>query len=542
MAQSKKVGLIAGGLLVLALAVLGFWQWQQRALVREAVERFLVDLPDGMTMTVGGIEQPFFDDRISLVGIRITYEDAGTFVEYVLDRVDYRGLQPSAFLEGAGNRLWCESAVVSGATIKRNAVVEGEQSDLDVTTLAEYSLKDVRGDFPLIWRATKQHWPVLMRAAAMDYMHSDLEEFLPKEETAAFRELFQAYATMRIGRMHMRDMEWTGPQSEDFVRVSIKDVSLDDYSLKEFGPMSVKGISGAIGNGELTVAELGWDKLLLPEYAEIFSRMETGTLSENSFDVLKEYPIALTNGRLKDVRLGSAGDAAAILSAESLNFSLSMGKEYRVSGRLDGLRSGKALLWDDDAIQVPGVQRVYDMLPETLHIDWNSDFVVREDSEAGRLVMELEGAHWSIRDVGEAELSFLLDVPGSFDVMTPPDTEQWRLKKIELSLTDTIVLDAYLILAAPDADTADPGTLRAVHAATVEQLGAGLTDPAMKALIENTTGFLRKQGNTLRVALNPSEPLEAMTLERVILERPEALGLSSSLSSKAAAVQEVPGS
>lgn len=512
--NKKKIGIIVGGLCLLALAAVFIVKQQYESKVQKDIETFLATLPEPWSAKAEKIEVSFFDKSVTLTNLKGTYtftlplngKQESMPMDFTFDRVKATGVNVEGFEPGAGTVKLLDSLDFTNTAFI---------SPLAQSSIESYSIEGISADFRLVADEIAKAAPTIMAANAVsDYPASNAEM---NKMMGAFAGIFKAYETVTIKRFSFKNYKYALDFQGQKIDMFMGGAEAKEYSIRKLGYCSVTDVKASLnGTPVFSMESSSSDEMILPSFVRMFEVMAKNEYpSPNDLLAsLKGQTFALKNMRIKNMVVQSPLEPGkTVFSLADTSFSYVAEDSHALDFSFGGLAVDRSLIAMANGLPAAPFSTLPD--PVTLEGALALDVTAQPDGLSGLNVKKL-----FVKGPGLGEAN-LVSESGNINIQSLmrgiPDTSVTQ-KNFELSVTDGGLSEVFFAVGGY------MGGVSAEEArdAHVESLEEDLEDEDTKigqevltALIE----FLSKPGGTLKLVVAPPAPatiddhLEAFTNE-----------------------------
>ncbi len=510
-----KRTLLIGLAVVVILAAGGYFWAQSRydAAVRAEVQRLADSVSAPCKATVGKVESDLLSQTIALYDVEAICSIQGGDQTFFVKRATLKGLQRKALEQGSGRVKLLDSLEMAEIAFAGPAV----SGHIDA-----YLIGDISGD-PGVLNSALAGAPATL-VSIFEGVEA-LDRDAQRRAFADMAELFGAYETVSLGSVSVKNYAYDVSVEDQTLSVSLKDFQGSSHTIREFGPMRLTGLTVAVDGTPLAEADaVSLDGMKLPSLVPLFAELAKPTPPDMAVleTVFTSRDFALTHLRFTGLRVldpDNPDQMAVILDNLSLNYAGESG--HAVDLEYD-LTLDRSLLAQDMAIPMAALFRLPD--PLKVHSSLNLTAMPKGD-----WVYDVSWqAHTSEASLGA--IRYAAEVTDfSLDDLARPNVRNLGIKSLSLSVTDTGISDV-LFASAGAAQGAEPEAMRKMALAELVVNREMLPKGSLGNVLDDAVRFLQKPGKVFTVSAKPAAPIRIMQLQQVVLQDPERLGLTSSVS------------
>lgn len=497
--NKRKIGIIVGGLCLVALAALFIVKQQYESKIQKDIEAFLADLPKSWSAKAENIDVSFFDKSVTLTNLKGTYtppQDSGQEsipMDFAFDRIKAAGVNVEGFEPGAGTVKLLDSLTFTNATFN---------SPLAQSSIESYSIEGISADFQMVADEIAKAAPTLMAANAVsDYPASNAEI---DKVMKAFAGIFKAYETVTVKRLSFKNYKYSLDFQGQKIDMSMGGADGKDYSIRRMGSCTLTDIRASLNGAPLFSLESGSiDETVLPSFVPMFETMakSANTSPDELMASLKGQPFALKNMRFKNMTMRNP------LEPDKIAFSLAdttLSYVLEGSHALDYSFNGLSIGREPIAMGIGLPDSALSSLPDPVTLEGRLTLDVNQQSD-DLYGLNLKKLFLKGPGLGEANLTSEADNLNTQALLQGiPDTST-TLKNFDLSVTDDGLSDVFFSFSGIWTGSS-AAEVRAHHVESLkedlENEDTAVNKEVLTALIE----FLAKPGGTLRFVIAPPAP------------------------------------
>lgn len=522
--DKRKIGLIAGGVCVILLAVIFGMKLRYEWKVQDAIEDALAALPKPLAVKAGGIDVSFFNKSVTLTDVKgsctLTVPQNGAEqsipMEFTVGGVVATGVNSDGFKEGAGTARLLDSLTITGVALT---------SPMVRTTIDHYYIEGISADFAQLDAGIQNVMSALMEADAINSSSPDREQ--TQEVMHGIAAMLKAYETMTVKKFAVKNYAYT--LSDDGMEVDMLMETMEgrDYSIREMGPLSLKNVKGSLnGTPFMEMESMTADGIVLPSFIAVVEKLAESPFFSSLVlqEALKGQNFALKNLRIKGITLRHPMQQdLTVFSLGDSNFSYFAEDAHVMDFAFNNLNIAKSVILQQARIPAS----VLDSQPEIISFEGAIQQQAKM-KEPGSYDVAVKRAYIKGTSLGEASMSLTANNINSMAIIMgmPGDA---ALEKFEISLTDRGLSDVVFALNAMHSGES-AADLREQELAELREQLEKENGAAGKQILAGIIAFLEKTGSTLSIVIAPPSPTGLDQLPEAFETGSPDIGLSVTVS------------
>lgn len=499
--SKQKIGIIVGGLCLLALAAVFIVKQQYESKVQKNIEAFLASLPQSWNVKAEKIDVSFFDKSVILTNLKgsytLTLPQGGTQeslpMAFAFDRIKATGVNLDGFEPGAGTVTLLDSLDFTNMTFT---------SPLAQASVESYSIQGISGDFQLVADEIVKAAPTIMAANAVSDYPASGEEL--NKMMGAFAGIFKAYETVSFKRISLRNYKYALDFQGQKIDMSLGATDGKDYSIRRMGSCTLTDARASLNGVPIFSMESGSiDELVLPSFVSMFEILakSDSPSPDELMASLKNQPFALKNMRFKNMTMQNPLEPdKTVFSLADISLSYVIEDSHAVDFSFNSLAIDKGMLAAGNGLPDSALSP----LPDPVTLEGALALNVKQQG-GGLCDLNVKKLFLKGPGLGEANMAFAAENVNTMIAMRGISDMAAILKNFDLSVTDDGLSDVIF---------ATEGGLRGSSAEEVrtqhmESLKKELADEDTavgKEVLTALINFLTKPGATLGVTVAPPAP------------------------------------